>query len=164
MRRRWIRILTLCSCWVAAGCGASTTGTGLTASFAEAARDAHSYMKSDLIPGIGSAHFSETLAVSRTKVRIAQSKMAGDVDEGVWLILTMVNVKSNEANGAREMAGLVLQPSRAVREAAEDVANEREHCMSEADGWLNGTLHLRILKAGPCLQQARLAAAILKKK
>jgi hypothetical protein len=74
----------------------------------------------------------------------------------------MVNVKSNEANGAREMADLVPGSSKVVQEAAQDVANERDQCLSEADGWLTGTAsQLRALNAGPCLQQARLAAKIL---
>ena len=164
MLRTLLRGLILGGCAVAAGCGVSASGTGLTAGFAEAARDAHRYMKSDLIPGIGTAQFPETLALSREKVRIAQSKVAGDADEGVWLLLTMVNVKSSESHGARELAATMRQPSRAMRDAAEEVTNERDHCLSEADGWLTGTsLHLRVLNAGPCLQQARLAAAILSK-
>ena len=150
---------------MAAGCGASATATGVTPGFAKVAKDAHNYMKSDLIPGIATARFPDVLAVSRSKVKIAQSKIGGDADQGVWLLLTMVNVKSNEANGAREMADLVSPPSEAVREAADDVANERNQCLSEADGWLNGPAsQLRTLKAGPCLRQARLAASILMKK
>lgn len=164
MVRKSLRMLLLCGCWAAAaGCGASATDTGLTSAFAKAARDAHSYMKSDLVPGIGSPRFPDMLAVSRAKVKIAQTKISGDVDEGVWLILTMVNVKSGEAHAARDMAGLV-PPSRAVLEAANDVANERDHCMSEADGWVNGTLQLPVLNAGPCLAQAKLAMSMLKKK
>ena len=142
----------------------STTSTGLSAGFAQAARDAHSYMKSDLVPGIGTPHFPENLAVSRAKVKIAQTKISGDVDEGLFLILTLINAKSSESHAAREMAGLVLQPSRAVREAPDDLANELDHCMSEADGWANGTLHMRILNGGPCLKQGKMAAAILKQK
>ena len=165
MLRGLIRSLTLCGCAMAAGCGVSASGTGLTASFAEAAKDAHSYMKSDLIPGIGTARFSSAYAVSRTKVRIAQSKVAGDADQGVWLLLTMVNVKSNEAHGARELAETMrMQQSGVVQEAALDVANERDTCLSEADGWLTGSsVHVARLNAGPCMQQARLALAVLTK-
>jgi hypothetical protein len=53
---------------MAAGCGASASGTGVTSAFAKIGRDAHNYMKSDLIPGIGTARFPEVLAVSRAKV------------------------------------------------------------------------------------------------
>jgi hypothetical protein len=149
---------------MAAGCGVSASATGLTSGFAAAARDAHNYMKSDLIPAIGTPRFPTVLAVSRTNVKLAQSKAASDADEGVWLLLTMVNVKSYELNGARELAATMTLPSQAVREADLEVATERDHCMSEADGWINGTLALRILTKGPCLQQARLAAAMLKGK
>ena len=165
MLRRFIRGLTLCSCLMAAGCGVSASATGLTPGFAEAARNAHSYLKSDLIPAIGTAHFSSNLAASRAKVKIAQSKVAGNADQGVWLLLTMVNVKSDELNGARELAATMNLQSRAVREAQEDVATERDTCLSEADSWLTGTsLLVASLNARPCLQQARLALAILTKK
>jgi hypothetical protein len=166
MLRRLIRGLALCGCAMAAGCGVSASGTGLTAGFAEAAKDAHRYMKSDLIPGIGTARFPSAYAVSRTKVRIAQTKVAGNADQGVWLLLTMVNVKSNESNGAGELAEVTgMQQSPAVREAALDVANERDSCMSEVDSWLSGTSSLvASLNARPCLQQARLALAVLNKK
>jgi hypothetical protein len=147
---------------MAVGCGVSASGTGVTAGFAKAASDAHRYMKSDLIPGIGTARFPDTLAVSRAKVKIVQSKVAGDADHGVWLLLTMVNVKSYELNGALELAGVISESSQAMREAAQDVTNERDTCLSEAGGWLSGTSsHLQALNAGPCLQQARLAAKIL---
>ena len=119
---------------MAAGCGVSASGTGVTPGFAEAAKDAHSYMKSDLIPGIGTARFPYVYAVSRTKVRIAQSKVAGNADQGVWLLLTMVNVKSNEAQ-RRARTGrnhAHATQSAAMREAALDVANERDTCLSEA--------------------------------
>src|SRR5262245_37297830 len=162
MLRRFIRAFSLCGCVMAAACGTSASGTGLTPGFAKIAGDAHNYMKSDLIPGIGTPRFPDALAVSRAKVKIAQSKIAGDADQGVWLLLTMVNVKSNEANGAREMPDLVPGSSQVVQEAAQDVAKERDQCLSEADGWLTGTAsQVRTLSAGPCLQQARLAAKIL---
>lgn len=163
MLRRWVLTLTLCSAWVVAGCGASTTRAGLTADFAEAAKDAHNYQKSHLVPGIGGAHFSETLAASKAKVKVAEAKVANDADEGVWLILTMINVKSYEANGARELEGLV-PPSRASREAAEDLTNEREHCMNEAEGWLSGKVLPRVLNEASCLKTARLAASVVMKK
>jgi hypothetical protein len=165
MLRQLFRALALCGCAIAAGCGVSATGTGVTPGFAEAARDAHSYMKSDLIPAIGTARFPDAYAVSRTKVRLVQSKVAGNADQGVWLLLTMVNVKSNEAHGARELAETMRMDSRVVREAALDVANERDTCLSEADSWLTGTsLQLPVLNAGPCLQQARLALSVLTQK
>ena len=163
MLRRLIRGLALCGCVTAAGCGVSASATGLTAGFAKAAKDAHSYMKSDLIPGIGTAHFSENLAVSRAKVKIAQSKMAGNADQGVWLLLTMVNAKSYELNGARELAEEMPQPpSPAMREAALEVASERDTCLSEVESWLSGPAVLvASLNDRPCLQQARLAAKVL---
>ena len=165
MLQRIIRTLAVFGCAMAAGCGVSASGTGLTPAFAKIARDAHNYMKSDLIPGIGTARFPDALAVSRAKVKIAQTKVGGDADQGVWLLLTMVNAKSYELNGAREVAEMAPESSEAVREAAQDVTNERDQCLSEADGWLTGTAaQLRTLNAGPCLQQARLAASILMKK
>src|SRR5262245_41344270 len=135
MLRRLIRGLTLCGCVMLRGSGASTATSRLSADVAEAARDAHNYMKSDLVPGIGTARFADAIAASRAKVRIAQSKVSADADKGVWLVLMMVNVKSNESNGASELARTVsVAPSRAAREAAQDLANELDHCMSEAEG------------------------------
>ena len=164
MLRRLIRGLTICGCVIAAGCGASASGTGLTADFANEAKKAHSYMKSDLIPGIGTERFAVTYAASRARVKIVQSKVANEAERDVWLLLTMVNVKSNELNGAKELAATMNQPSRAMREAAEEVATERDTCLSEADGWLSGkSLLLASLKERPCLKQARLALAILSK-
>lgn len=165
MLRRLIRGLTVCGCAMAAGCGASASGTGLTPDFADAAKKAHTYQKSDLIPGIGTARFPVAYAASRARVKIVQSKVASEADQGVWLLLTMVNVKSSELNGAREMAETTRVQSRAVREADEEVETERDTCLSEADGWLSGkSMLLKSLKERPCLQQALLAAAILSKK
>jgi hypothetical protein len=168
MLRRLIRGLTVCGCAMAAGCGASASGTGLTPDFADAARKAHSYQKSDLIPGIGTARFPVAYAASRARVKIVQSKVASEADQGVWLLLTMVNVKSSELNGAREMAEtMTLSPQtmRTMREAQEDVATERDTCLSEADGWLSGkSMLLASLKERPCLKQAKLALAVLSKK
>ena len=153
---------------MAAGCGASASGTGLTPDFADAARKAHSYQKSDLIPGIGTARFPVAYAASRARVKIVQSKVASEADQGVWLLLTMVNVKSNELNGAREMAetmSLSPQTLRSMRESALEVANERDTCLSEANSWLTGSgLLVGSMKERPCLQQARLALAVLSKK
>ena len=161
MLSRWARNSIFCFCAMAVACGASATGTGLTGEFAEAARDAHSYMKSDLIPAIGTARFSTVLAASRARVKLAQPKAAGEADQGVWLLMTMVNVKANESNGMKELSG-VTPPSRAAREAASDLANELDHCLSEVEGWLTGTsLHVRSMNDRPCLKQARLAAAVL---
>jgi hypothetical protein len=165
MLTRWTRSLVFCFCAMAVACGSADSGTGLSAAFADAARDAHRYMTSDLIPAIGTARFPSALAVSRSKVKLAQSKVSGEADQGVWLLLTMVNVKSNESNGARELADMGRSPSRAAREAALEVANERDHCLSEADGWLSGKSALvQSLNTRPCLQQARLAASVLSKK
>ena len=51
-----------------------------------------------------------------------------------------------------------------MREAALEVASERDTCLSEANSWLTGTpLHVGSLNEGPCLQQARLALAVLTK-
>jgi len=153
---------------MAAGCGgASTSATGLTPAFAKVAMDARRYMSSDLIPGVGTARFPVVYAASRAKVRIAESEVKSDTDQGVWLLLTMVNVKSNELNGSKEMAAemdLSAQARRGMREAAQDVTEERFQCMSEADGWLSGKSSMvSSLKKRPCLQQAKLALAVLRK-
>ena len=63
----------------------------------------------------------------------------------------------------RELAATMKMSSKAVREADLDVSNELDHCMSEAGGWINAKLHLRVLRQGPCLQLARQAAAMLKR-
>jgi len=168
MLRRLIPGLTLCGCVMAAGCGVSASPTGLTPGFAEAAKPAHSYMASDLIPAIGTARFPDAYAASRARVKIVQSKVASEADQGVWLLLTMVNVKSNELNGAREMAetmNLPPQTMRTMRESALEVASERDTCMSEANSWLTGPgLLVGSLKERPCLKQAKLALAVLSKK
>jgi len=167
MLRRLIRSLTLCGCAMAAGCGVSASPTGLTPGFAEAAKPAHSYMASDLIPAIGTARFPDAYAASRARVKIVQSKVASEADQGVWLLLTMVNVKSGEVHANREMAAemnLSPQTIRSMRESALEVSTERDVCLSEANNWLNGAgtpLHLRAMNEAPCLQQARLAAKTL---
>ena len=147
--------------------GVSARGTGVTTEFAKDARAAHAYMTSDLIPAIGTARFPTAYAASRARVKLVQSKVAGDADQGVWLLLTMVNVKSNELNGAREMAetmNLSPQTMRTMRESALEVASERDTCMSEANSWLTGSgLLVGSMKERPCLQQARLALAVLSK-
>lgn len=168
MLRRLIRGLTLCGCVMAAGCGVSASPTGLTPGFGEAAKAAHGYMASDLVPAIGTARFPDAYAASRARVKIVQSKVASEADQGVWLLLTMVNVKSSELNGARELAETVNLPSqtmRTMRESALEVASERDTCMSEANSWLTGpSVLVASLKTRPCLQQARVAMAILSKK
>ena len=169
MLRRLIRMLALYGCAMAAGCGVSASGTGLTAAFTEAARDAHRYITSDLVPAIGTARFPVVLATSRAKVKILQLKAASDADNGVWLILTMINAKSNESHHTDELTGLMNQLSGDAQAASsdaqatsQDVANERDQCIAEAEGWLSGnSSKVAALKAGPCLQQARRAAAIL---
>ena len=163
MVRRVIGTLALCGCVVAAGCGASASASGLTSGFAAEAKAAHDYMKSDVIPAVGTPRFPTVIAASRARVKIVQSKISGDVDEGVWLLLMMVNVKSNELNGAKELAATMTAPSRTVREALREVENERDTCMGEADGWINNTLLKQVLTKGACLAQARQAAAILKR-
>ena len=167
MLRQWLRRVTLCGCVLTAGCGASASGTGVTAEFAEAARAAHAYMTSDLIPATGTARFPLAIAASRARVKVIQPKAASEADHGVWLLLTMVNVKSGELHASREMAAtmdLSPQTLRSMRESAQDVANERDTCLAEADSWLNGAstpLHLKVMNDGPCLKQARLAESIL---
>ena len=164
MLRGLILGLTLCGCAMAAACGASASGTGLTPDFEDEARKAHSYLKSDLIPGIGTERFPVVHAASRARVKIVESKVENEAERGVWLLLTMVNVKSYELNGARELAATMNLPSRAMREAAEEVETERDTCLAEADGWLSGkSLLVASLKERPCLKQARLALAILNK-
>ena len=168
MLRRLILRLTLGGCALAAGCGNSASGSGVTSDFAKAARDARSYMTSDLIPLIGTSSFPSALVESRTKVRMAQSKVSSEADQGVWLLLTMVNVKSDELNGTREMIKtmhLSSQTKGIMRESALEVASERDTCLSEADSWLSGSsLLVASLKTRPCLQQARLAMAVLSNK
>ena len=164
---RGIRGLILCSCALAAGCGVSASATGVTPDFAKSARETHAYMTSDLIPAIGTARFPLAIAASRARVKIVQSKAKGDADFGVWLLLTMVNVKSGEVHANREMAAemnLSPQTIRSMRESALEVSTERDVCLSEANNWLNGAgtpLHLRAMNEAPCLQQARLAAKTL---
>jgi len=165
MLRRLLWKLTLCGCVMAGGCGVSASPTGLTPGFAEAAKPAHSYMASDLIPAIGTARFPNAYAASRARVKIVQSKVVSEADQSVWLLLTMVNVKSNELNGARELAESMTSPSGAMQDAALEVASERDTCMAEADTWLTGpAVLIASLKSRPCLQQAKLALAILSKK
>jgi hypothetical protein len=158
-----IRLFTLIGAVIAAGCGGvSASATGLTPAFADIARDAHRYMKFDLIPAIGTGRFPMMLAASRAKIKVGQLKIASEADKDVWLILTMVNVKANESNGMTEVSGLMSLPSTAVQSAAEDVTGERDQCMAEAEGWLSGSSSkVAGLKAGPCLAMARQAAAIL---
>lgn len=165
MQRQWTRALTLCAFFcVAAGCGVSASSTGLTKDFVEEGKAALSYMQSDLIPAVGTARFADAIASSRARVKLVQSKVKNDVDKDVWLILALINVKTYELNGHKEMAGLPAMQTRTARRATEELTNERDACMSEADGWVNGTLMLRVLQSGPCLQQGRQAAAILKLK
>ena len=168
MLRQWIRGLILCSGVLATGCGVSASATGVTPDFAKSAKEAHAYMTSDVIPGTGTARFPFVIAASCAWVTIVRSKAASEADEGVWLLLAMVNVKANELHAAREMAAtMTLSPQtmRSMRESALDVETERDVCLSEANNWLNGAgtpLHLKMMSQGPCLQQARLAAKILK--
>jgi hypothetical protein len=162
LRRLVPMLLTLSGCAMASGCGVAASETGLTPAFADIARDAHRYMKSDLIPAIGHARFPMTLAASRAKVKIGQLKIASEADKDVWLILTMVNVKSNESNAMSEVSELMNLPAQNVQSAAQDVIGERDQCLSEAEGWLSGTAStVAALKAGLCLRMARQAAAVL---
>jgi hypothetical protein len=169
MMRQWLPGLILCSSALAAGCGVSASATGVTADFADAARKAHGYLTSDVIPAIGTARFPLAIAASRARVKVVQSKVAGEADQGVWLLLTMVNVKSDELNASREMAetmNLSSQAMRTLRESALEVATERDTCLFEANSWLNGAatpLHLRVMNEAPCLRQAKLALAMLTK-
>jgi hypothetical protein len=169
--RAWsIRLFTLLGCAIAAGCGVSASATGLTPAFADIARDAHRYLKSDLVPAIGTARFPMTLAASRAKIKIGQLKVASEADKDVWLILTMVNVKSSELHnltdmgGLNEVGGVLSRQSAVVQSAAQDVTGERDQCLAEAEGWLSGTAaKVAALKTGPCLRMVRQAAAILGK-
>jgi len=170
MMRHGMMGLALCCSALAAGCGVSASATGVTADFADVARKAHSYMTSDVIPAIGTARFPLAIAASRARVKVVQSKVAGEADQGVWLLLTMVNVKSDELNGSREMAdtmNLSPQARQTMRKAAIEVTTERDTCLSEANNWLNGAgtpLHLQVMNEAPCLRQAKLALAMLSKK
>ena len=162
MLRAWsIRVLTLSGLAVAAGCGVSASGTGLTPAFADVARDAHRYMTEHMLTAIGTERFPTALAESRSRVRALKSKVSNDTDKGLWLVLTMINVKSGEAGQMHEMRGY-LDRSPAVQAAARDVISERDACLAEARGWLSGTASkVPGLKAAPCLQSARQAAAML---
>ena len=157
-----VRTFMLSGCAIATGCGVSASATGLTPAFVQAARDAHNYLKSDLIPRIGTPGFSTTLAAARAKTKLLEAKMANDTDKGVWLILTMAIVKTREMSSMGELTAVMDGPSAEVQAATRDVAAERDQCMTEAEGWLSGSAsRVAALNAGPCLQQSRRAAAIL---
>ena len=169
MLRRWIRGLTLCGCVLAAGCGVSASATGVTADFAEDARAAHTYMTSDLIPAIGTARFPLASPRRAHESRSSSRKRPARPTTACgsssrWSTSSRANYTPN-----REMAAtmnLTSQTIRSMREAALEVATERDTCLSEANNWLNGAstpLHLQVMNEGPCLQQARLALAVLTK-
>ena len=161
MLRQSIRMLALSMCALAVGCGVSASGTGLGAEFKSAASEAYSHIKSQLIPAIGDARFAVALGTSRAKVKLLQPKATNEAEQGVWLLLTMVNVKSAESNAGIELAALTHKSTASV-EAAREVASERTQCLTEVEGWLAGNAaKLPALKRSPCLESARMAAAML---
>lgn len=155
-------LLVLSGSAMALGCGVSAGSTGLTPAFADLARGAHGYIRSDLLPAIGTARFPMTLAASRARVKSLQLKVASEADKDLWLILTMINVKSSESNSVKDLSALMDRPSPAADEVAREAAAERDQCLSEADGWLSGgASKVASLKAAPCLRMVRQAAALL---
>jgi hypothetical protein len=113
-----------------------------------------------VIPQVGRPGFPMALAASRAKVKLLQPKVTSEAERDVWLLLTMVNVMASQSHSIQEIGG----PSAGAAEAARDVAVEQTECMTEATGWLSGDASkLPALKAGPCLQRVRQAAAILGK-
>ena len=104
MLRTWsIGVLTLSGLAVAAGCGVSASTTGLTPAFAEAAGDAHRYMTEHLLAAMGTSQFPRALAESRARVKTVRSKVSNDADKNLWLVLAMINVKSNEARSMYDL-------------------------------------------------------------
>ena len=158
---RWsIRMVGVSACALAVGCGVSASGMGLNPEFAKEARVAYRYLESHVIPEIPNARFAQVLAESRAKVKGAQSKVSNNAERGVWLLLTMVNVKANETRGIEELSRTT--PSAASQSAWREVVAERTQCMTELHGWLSGDeSKLPALERSPCLQTARQAAAVL---
>lgn len=153
-------LLVLSGSTIAFGCGVSASSTGLTPAFADLARSANGYIKSDLIPAIGSARFPMALAASRARVKSIQLKVASEADKGLWLILTMINVKSSESHNMKEE--LEVRPSRVAQSADDDLTAERDQCVFEAQEWLTAPeSRVARLKTQPCLRQALQAAALL---
>ena len=163
MLRTWsIGVLTLSGLAVAAGCGVSASTTGLTPAFAEAAGDAHRYMTEHLLAAMGTSQFPRALAESRARVKTVRSKVSNDADKNLWLVLAMINVKSNEARSMYDLRNYMDRAPQVVQAASREVIGERDACLAEAQGWLSGTASkVPALKAAPCLQGARQAAAIL---
>jgi hypothetical protein len=161
LRAQTLGPLVLSASLIVVGCGESTTKTGLTPEFAEIAGSAQAYIKSDLLPAIGTARFPTMVATSRARVKSAEAKIGNDADKGLWLILMMINVKSNESNSMQEE--LLVRPNRAARSAMDDLNNEREHCVSEADQWLSAPPKFVVARLNdlPCVKLARQAAAML---
>ena len=146
--RRPIRVLGVLACAVAVACGASTTATGLGPEFAAAARDAHRFIDSQLIPQIGSPGFPSSLAASRAKFTQLQPKVTNDAERNVSYLLSMANALAGQSHQ-------VLELSPAKRELAQEIAMERTQCMTEVASWLAGDAsNLPALKAAPCLRRA----------
>ena len=133
---------------MAVGCGVSTTATGLGAEFAAAARDAHRFIDSQLIPQIGSPDFPSSLAASRAKFKLLQPQVTNEAERHVSYLLSMANALAGQSHQVLELAS-------AKRELAQELAMERTQCMTEVAGWLGGDASdLPRLKAAPCLRRA----------
>jgi hypothetical protein len=162
MMRQSIRMFGFLACAMAAGCGVSASGLGLSSEFTAAARDAHRYIESHVIPEIRNSRFPTVLTESRGKVKSLQAKATNDAERGVWLLLTMINAKANESRGAYELSLRPNWSSPSLTAASQEVQAERQQCMNEVGDWLAGNAsQLAALRAAPCLQQAKQAAAIL---
>ena len=162
MMRTWsVGILSLLTSATVAGCALSATGTGLSPAFAEAAREAHEYIKMDMIPVGRMPQFPAALAESRAIVKDAETKIGNDADRGVWLVLNTINAKANETRKIYELEERTGRAPATVAALA-DVVNERTQCLTELEGWLsNDVSKVPELQRGTCLRLATQAAAIL---
>ena len=157
-----IGILSLLTGATVAGCGVSATGTGLSPAFAEAARDAREYIKTEMIPVGRMPQFPAALAEARAIVKDAETKIGNDADRGVWLVLNMINTKANETRRIYELEERTGRRAPATIEALKEVVNERTLCLTELEGWLsNDVSKVPELQRGTCLRLAKQAAAIL---
>lgn len=147
---------------VAAGCGVSARGAGLSPEFTAAGRDAHRFMEVHLIPEIRNARFARVLTESRVKVKHLQTLMTSEEERNVWLLLTMINAKANESRHLYELSLRDGVPVSSSVAASQAVDLERRQCMREAGGWLSGEASpLAALTVGPCLVETKQAAALL---
>ncbi len=162
MMRRSSVAIGMLACVVSVGCGVSARGVGLSAEFTAAARDAHRYMESHLIPEIRNARFARVLTESRLKVKHLQETMTSEEERNVWLLLTMINAKANESRHLYELTVRDGVPVSSGMAGSSAVDLERRQCMREAGGWLAGDAsQLDALKSAPCLVDTKRAVAVL---